>query len=140
MSHDSSPKKLIYMANQIGKFFTPQGHDKAVAGIANHLTKFWDPSMREKTSFERRRRGLDPLVKEAVERVRTTLPTEAGYWVSTHLRRQAPRIPSIQQAQFIEGATRAAPGCWFYATGTANPALTFCMEFTHLDIVSGATV
>jgi formate dehydrogenase subunit delta len=40
MSHDSSPKKLIYMANQIGKFFTPQGHDKAVAGIANHLAKF----------------------------------------------------------------------------------------------------
>jgi formate dehydrogenase subunit delta len=48
MSHDSSPKKMIYMANQIGKFFTLQGHDKAVPGIANHLTKFWDPSMRKK--------------------------------------------------------------------------------------------
>ena len=49
MSHDpSSPKKLIYMANQIGKFFAPQEHGKAVAGIANHLTRFWDPSMRKK--------------------------------------------------------------------------------------------
>jgi formate dehydrogenase subunit delta len=48
MSHDTSPKKLIYMANQIGKFFAPQVHETAVAGIANHLTKFWDPSMRKK--------------------------------------------------------------------------------------------
>jgi hypothetical protein len=28
MSHDaSSPKKLIYMANQIGQFFAPQEHE-----------------------------------------------------------------------------------------------------------------
>ncbi len=48
MSHDTSPKKLIYVANQIGKVFAPQGHDKAVAGVARHLTRFWDPSMRKK--------------------------------------------------------------------------------------------
>ena len=30
-----SPDKLIYMANQIGKFFAHQGGDKAVAGIAD---------------------------------------------------------------------------------------------------------
>jgi hypothetical protein len=28
-----SPDRLIYMANQIGKFFQSQGHDKAVPGI-----------------------------------------------------------------------------------------------------------
>ena len=29
-----SPDKLVYMANQIGKFFASQGPDKAAAGIA----------------------------------------------------------------------------------------------------------
>ena len=38
-----SPDKLAYMANQIGKFFAHQPHDKAVASIADHLRKFWDP-------------------------------------------------------------------------------------------------
>ena len=42
----SSPDKLFYMANQIGKFFQNQGHDKAVPGIAEHIRKFWDPGMR----------------------------------------------------------------------------------------------
>jgi len=41
-----SPDRLIYMANQIGKFFQFQGHDKAVPGIAEHIRKFWDPRMR----------------------------------------------------------------------------------------------
>jgi len=41
-----SPDRLIYMANQIGKFFEHQGHDKAVGGIAEHIRKFWDPRMR----------------------------------------------------------------------------------------------
>ena len=42
-----SPDRLIYMANQIGKFFQSQGHDKAVPGIADHIRKFWDPRMRK---------------------------------------------------------------------------------------------
>lgn len=33
-----SPDRLIYMANQIGKFFQSQGHDRAVPGIADHIT------------------------------------------------------------------------------------------------------
>ncbi len=41
-----SPDKLVYMANQIGKFFVSQGPDKAAAGIAEHIAKFWDPRMR----------------------------------------------------------------------------------------------
>ena len=39
-----SPDKLVYMANQIGKFFMSQGADKAEAGIAEHLQKFWTPA------------------------------------------------------------------------------------------------
>lgn len=42
----SSPDRLVYMANQIGKFFESQGRDRAVPGIAEHITKFWDPRMK----------------------------------------------------------------------------------------------
>ena len=68
MSHENPAKKLVYMANQIGKFFAPQEHDKAVSGIANHLTRFWDPSMRKKIIHHLGGggEGLDPLPKEAV--------------------------------------------------------------------------
>jgi formate dehydrogenase subunit delta len=81
MSHDSSPKKLVYMANQIGKFFTPQGHDKAVAGIANHLTKFWPPSMRKKIvhHLSEGGEGLDPFVREAVQTLGAKQSDEAEY-------------------------------------------------------------
>ena len=50
MSHDpASPKKLIYMANQMGKCFVAQkDHGKAVAGNVSHLTKFWTPAMHVK--------------------------------------------------------------------------------------------
>jgi len=82
MSHDAaSPKKLIYMANQIGKFFAAQKHEPAVSGIANHLAKFWPPSMRKKIidHLEQGGEGLDPLVKEAVERVRKKYIALGGY-------------------------------------------------------------
>jgi formate dehydrogenase subunit delta len=46
MSHNNTDR-LVYMANQIGKFFESQGHDKAVPGIAEHIRKFWDPRMRK---------------------------------------------------------------------------------------------
>jgi formate dehydrogenase subunit delta len=70
-----SPDKLVYMANQIGKFFASQGHDKAVAGIAEHLAKFWDPRMRAAivAHLDAGGVGLDPPVREAVDRLRATL-------------------------------------------------------------------
>lgn len=42
----STDEKLIYMANQIAGFFAAQGEHRAVAGIGDHLRKFWDPAMR----------------------------------------------------------------------------------------------
>jgi formate dehydrogenase subunit delta len=63
-----SPDKLVYMANQIGKFFAHQPEEKAVAGIADHLRKFWDPRMR-KAILEHLAdggRGFDPLTRKAV--------------------------------------------------------------------------
>ena len=60
------------MANQIGKFFQNQGHDKAVPAIADHIKKFWDRGMRRAifTHLDAGGAGLDPLVREAIERLR----------------------------------------------------------------------
>ena len=64
-----SPDRLIYMANQIGKFFQSQGHDKAVPGIADHIRKFWDPRMRKAifAHLDAGGAGLDPNVRDAIE-------------------------------------------------------------------------
>mgnify|MGYP000172404988 CR=1 FL=1 len=37
---------LVRMANQIAGFFAAYPRDEAVAGVADHLKKFWDPAMR----------------------------------------------------------------------------------------------
>ena len=66
--HVMSPDRLIYMANQIGKFFQSQGHDKAVPGIAEHIKKFWDPRMRKRdlcASRRRRRRARSRCARRA---------------------------------------------------------------------------
>jgi formate dehydrogenase subunit delta len=65
-----SPDKLAYMANQIGRFFSHQRHDQAVASIADHLDKFWDPRMRRGILAHLDEVQLDPLVREAVQRLR----------------------------------------------------------------------
>lgn len=67
-----APDKLVYMANQIGKFFKAQGDEKAVVGISEHIKKFWDPRMRSSiyTHLDAGGAGLDPLVKSAIEKLR----------------------------------------------------------------------
>ena len=65
-----SPDKLAYMANQIGKFFAHQPHDKAVAAINDHLLKFWDLRMRGTIIQHLHEVQLDPSVREAVEQLR----------------------------------------------------------------------
>jgi formate dehydrogenase subunit delta len=67
-----SPDKLVYMANQIGKFFQNQGHDKAVPGIAEHIKKFWDPRMLRMifAHVDAGGAGLDPFAREAIERLK----------------------------------------------------------------------
>jgi formate dehydrogenase subunit delta len=71
--------KLVYMANQIGKFFTSQGREQAAAGTADHIRKFWDPRMRAAifAHLEAGGAGLDPVVRAALERL-TGAKTEAG--------------------------------------------------------------
>ncbi|MGJ4944932.1 formate dehydrogenase subunit delta [Bradyrhizobium sp. HKCCYLS1011] len=67
MSHDTHDR-LIYMANQIGKFFHAQGRDKTAAGVAEHIKKFWDPRMRKSifAHHDAGGAGLDPDVFEAI--------------------------------------------------------------------------
>jgi formate dehydrogenase subunit delta len=70
-----SPDKLVYMANQIGKFFASQGDDQAVAGIADHLQKYWDPRMRSAILDHLDRGGLEPLVRQAILRIKEAAPS-----------------------------------------------------------------
>jgi formate dehydrogenase subunit delta len=72
MSHDKNVDKLIYMANQIGKFFTSQGPDQAVPGIAEQIRKFWDPRMRNAIflHLDEGGKGLDPDVRAAITQLR----------------------------------------------------------------------
>jgi formate dehydrogenase subunit delta len=67
----SLDEKLVYMANQIGKFFAAQGEERAVKEIADHLRKFWTPSMRAAIIAHWRAgaAGLDPLPNRAVEQL-----------------------------------------------------------------------
>lgn len=66
------PDKLVYMANQIGRFFVSQGEAAALAGIADHIDKFWDPRMRAAifAHLAAGGAGLDPLVRQALEALR----------------------------------------------------------------------
>jgi formate dehydrogenase subunit delta len=63
---------IVRMANQIAQFFAPYPAPDAVAGIRDHLAKFWDPAMRrELHAIAMDHSGteslpLDPLVLQAV--------------------------------------------------------------------------
>jgi formate dehydrogenase subunit delta len=67
-----SLEKLVYMANQISKFFDSQGREQAVAGTADHLQKFWDPRMRAaiKAHLQAGGAGLDPVARRAIEQLK----------------------------------------------------------------------
>lgn len=70
-----SPDKLVYMANQIGKFFAHEGETQAVQSVATHLRKFWDPRMRRTivAHYDAGGAGLDPIVHRAVGSLKESL-------------------------------------------------------------------
>ena len=66
-------EKLIAMANQIGSFFEAMpDREQAVADVASHLRRSWEPRMREQilaclgTADEAQ---LKPMVREALRRL-----------------------------------------------------------------------
>ncbi|MCW5746073.1 MAG: formate dehydrogenase subunit delta [Alphaproteobacteria bacterium] len=73
-----SPDKLVYMANQIGRFFAHEGEARAVADIADHLVKFWEPRMRAaiQAHLAAGGAGLDPWVRQAVASLKPVVPRE----------------------------------------------------------------
>jgi formate dehydrogenase subunit delta len=71
--HAKTVDKLVYMANQIGKFFAAQGQEAAVSGTAEHIKKFWDPRMRAQifAYLNDGSAGLDPAVRKALEKLQS---------------------------------------------------------------------
>ena len=46
-THYGGPAALVRMANQIGEFFESMpDRPEALAGLAEHIKKFWEPRMR----------------------------------------------------------------------------------------------
>lgn len=67
-----SPDKLVRMANQIARFFRSKPHEEGVAGVADHISNFWEPRMRAQLfgHIANGGEGLDALVLEAKDRIR----------------------------------------------------------------------
>jgi formate dehydrogenase subunit delta len=80
-----SAEHLVRMANDIGNFFHSEPERKdGIAGIANHIAKFWTPRMRQK---------LFDHVKEHGEAGLDELPREALKLLAAHPAPQHPREP-----------------------------------------------
>jgi len=62
---------MIHRANQIALFFAAYPHDEAVAGVTDHLKKFWERRMREQIVdyVAKGGGGLHELALEAVKRL-----------------------------------------------------------------------
>jgi formate dehydrogenase subunit delta len=76
-------KTLVRMANQIADFYQPYTGEQAVAGVQNHLKRFWSPTMRRDLAahIEHGGEGLRPAVIEAFHRLAeasSTSPTKNG--------------------------------------------------------------
>lgn len=60
--HGGNAEHLVQMANDIGNFFRSEPERKdAIAGIANHIAKFWTPRMREKLNAHLKANGAEGL-------------------------------------------------------------------------------
>jgi len=70
MRHDD----LVRMINQIAEFFDAYPPDEAVAGVQQHVRKFWDPSMRADILAARDELAprLHPIARAALDRLAAT--------------------------------------------------------------------
>jgi formate dehydrogenase subunit delta len=62
---------MVHSANQIALFFASYPHEEAVAGVTDHLRKFWERRMQEqiKQYVAQGGGGLHELAREAVKRL-----------------------------------------------------------------------
>ena len=73
-------EKLVRMANQIAANFDyGADKDKVAAGVADHLTRFWTPSMRSAVIEGHKKKSLElsPIAARAVEMLKPPTPTAA---------------------------------------------------------------
>ena len=63
---------MVHKANSIAQFFAAYPHEEAVAGVADHLQRFWEPRMKRqiKQYVADQGEGLHELVPEAVARLK----------------------------------------------------------------------
>ena len=77
-----SAEHLVKMANDIGNFFAAEpAREDAIAGIANHIDKFWTKRMRAKLTAHLQREGsagLHELPREALQRLLARQPAAAS--------------------------------------------------------------
>jgi formate dehydrogenase major subunit len=66
---------LVRMSNQIAANFAHRAPDEAAAEVANHIKKFWPPSMRSELLNDSDLSALDPLTVEAIRLLRSPAPT-----------------------------------------------------------------
>lgn len=65
-----SVESLVKMANDIGNFFASEPDDAtAIAGIANHVRRYWEPRMRRQiyAHLAAGGNGLNELARAAVQ-------------------------------------------------------------------------
>jgi formate dehydrogenase subunit delta len=64
-------EQMVHMANQIARFFASYPRDEAVAGVIDHLEKFWEPRMRKQiiAYVAEGGAGLDDLALQAVKQL-----------------------------------------------------------------------
>jgi formate dehydrogenase subunit delta len=67
-----SAQKLVRMANEIARNMRTMGGDQAAIATAAHLKSFWTPGMRASiiAHLDAGGEGLEPLTRDAVERLR----------------------------------------------------------------------
>lgn len=65
------PDDLLRMSTQIANFFAAYPEAEGVAGVQNHIQRFWQPLMRERllAMHAAGTPALHPLVSKAVERM-----------------------------------------------------------------------
>ena len=68
------PNKMVHMANQIALYFASYPREEAIAGVADHLRRFWEPRMR-KQIVEYAAQGGDGLTELAIEAVKRLPPS-----------------------------------------------------------------
>jgi formate dehydrogenase subunit delta len=62
---------MVHDANGIALYFATYPHEEAVAGVANHIARFWERRMRNQIEqyVANGGTGLHPLVLDALKRL-----------------------------------------------------------------------